>query len=179
MNQALRTFLDGLLIYNPVLMTFVGALLVVILPRSARSSWAPAARFGVVFFFSSLIGATLASTVPAVLSPLVYIGVALVSIGVLRMRGELGDDWMGIPSSIIAVAPLVGLQMIVAGAGDFTGMTASAGGNALGFFAAFVVIGAIRETSRISEADKLFKTNPVVIFSMAIFSLALAGFLFW
>jgi hypothetical protein len=179
MNDVTRVFLEGMLLKNSVFMTFVGALFVVVIPRAARSSWAPAARFGVVLFFATLVGGTVAGAVIEPLIPFVYIGVALLSVRFLLYLGELREEWMGMPATVLAMVPLVGMQAIAGGAGEFAHTVASAGGNSLGFFFAFMVIGAIRESSRISEARPIFKTNPVVLFSMAIFALAMAGFVFW
>lgn len=179
MSEVTRAFLDGMLLKNPVFMTFTGALLAAVIPRSARTSWAPAARYSVVFFFAALLGGALANSLSSALVPLVFVGTSLVSVLVLRHLGELSGEWMGMPSAILAIAPLLGIQMLVAQAGEFAGVVASAGGNSLGFFLAFVLLGAIRETSRISEAKPVFKTNPVVLFSMAVFALALVGFIFW
>ncbi len=179
MTETTRLFFDSLLIQNPVFMTFVGALMVTVLPPSARRSFTPAARYGVVFFFSMLTGGVFSLAVGELIAPVVYISVALIAIVLLRLWGELRRDWLGMPAMVLAAAPLVGLQVMVAGQGEFSLVVASAGGYALGFFAAFLIIGGIREASRMTEARDLFKTNPVILFSMALIALALAGFLFW
>lgn len=150
-----------------------------VLPRSTRTSWGPAARYAVVIFFTALAGGAITASLSAALAPLVYLGTTLIAIALLRYWGELDGEWMGMPAMILAAAPLLGIQVLVSGAADLAGTVAAAGGNSLGFFVAFVLLGAIRESSRISEARDVFKTNPVILFSMAIFALALAGFLFW
>lgn len=179
MNETTRIFLDSLLIQNPVFMTFVGALMATVLPTSARRSFTPAARYAVVFFFSMLTGGAFALAVGDVFAPVVYLSVALVAIVVLRSWGELRLNWLGMPAMVLAAAPLVGLQVMAAGQGDFAAIAAAAGGYSLGFFVAFVTIGGIREASRMTDAKAVFKTNPVVLYSMALIALALAGFLFW
>lgn len=179
MSEITRAFLDGLLLKNPVFMTFVGALMVAVLPRSARGSWVPAARFGVVFFFAALTGGAFTLGASSALVPLVYIGVALLAVRFLVAWGELDGEWMGIPVAVLAMAPLIGLQILVGASGDLAGVVASTAGKSVGFFLAYVLIGAIRESSMISEAKPVFKTNPVVLFSMAMFALALGGFLLW
>ena len=179
MSPAIRAFLDSMLIQNPVVMTFVGALLAIVVPRSARSSFRPALRFSVALFFAGLVGATLTSIVPTVAVPMVFLAVGLATTGLLLALGELHDEWLGMPQAVLAIAPLVGVQILVGAYGDAAAVVAAAGGNAIGFAVMFVLIGAIRESSRISEASDTFKTNPVVLFSMAVFALAFTGFLFW
>ncbi|TVQ98726.1 MAG: hypothetical protein EA403_13860 [Spirochaetaceae bacterium] len=179
MNVAMRAFLDSILIQNPVVMTFVGALLAVVVPRSARSSLRPALRFSVALFFAGLVGATLTTMVPIVAAPMVFLAVGLATTALLLALGELRDTWMGMPQAILGVAPLIGVQILVGTYGEPAAMVAASGGNAVGFAIMFVLIGAIRESSRISESSDTFKTNPVVLFSMAVFALALTGFLFW
>lgn len=179
MSMTLRAFLDSMLMGNPVVMTFVGALLAVAVPRTARTSFQPALRFGVALFFAGLVGAALSALLPDVAAPMVYLAVSLVTSGLLLALGELRDEWMGMPGAILAVAPLIGVQVLVGAYGDAAAIVAAAGGNAIGFSIMFVLVGAIRESSRISEASDTFKTNPVVLFSMAVFALALTGFLFW
>ena len=179
MSDNIRTFLDSMLIGNPVVMTFVGALLALVIPRSLRSALRPALRFSVVLFFAGLLGATLSTLVPGLAVPLVYLAVSLMSLGLLLALGELKEDWKGMPQAVLAMAPLIGVQLLVSNLPEPSIMLAGAAGNALGFGGMFLLIAAIRESSRISETSDTFKTNPVVLFSMAMFALAFSGFLFW
>ncbi|TVR50935.1 MAG: hypothetical protein EA426_20485 [Spirochaetaceae bacterium] len=179
MSDIVRAFLDSMLIENPVVMSFIAALLVAVLPRSARSSFGPALRFSLVFFGAALIGATVVTNVPAPFAPAVYLIVGLAAVGALYAAGELREQWMGMPQAVIALAPMIGVQMLVAESGELSIMLAASAGNSLGLAVMFIVIGSIRESSRMSETTDTFKTYPVVLFSMAVFAVILSGFLFW
>ncbi len=179
MSEIARAFLDSMLIENPVVMSFIAALPVAVLPRSARTSFGPALRFSLVFFGAALIGATVATHVPPSVAPAVYLIVGLAAVGVLFAAGELRSQWLGMPQAVIALAPMIGVQMLVAKSGELSLMVAASAGNSLGFAVMFIVIGSIRESSRMSETTETFKTNPVVLFSMAVFAIVFSGFLFW
>lgn len=178
MNELSRAFLDAMLVDNPVVMTAVGALLAVVAPRSAKTSYVPAVRFGFTLFLSGLIGGGLSLSVPGPVAPAVFIVVALAATGSLVALGELRDEWMGLPQAILAVAPVVGVQLLVARHGDLSLILGASAGSAIGFAAMFVLIGAIRESSRMSETTDTFKTNPVVLYSLAMFALVMTGFVF-
>jgi Na+-translocating ferredoxin:NAD+ oxidoreductase RnfA subunit len=177
MTDLTRTFLDGIFFQNPVFMLFVGATLALAEARSTKSSFGPAIRFAAVFFTAGLAGGMLASVVPSVAQVVVYLAIGAAGIGLLRSWGELHGVWLGLPKSIVALAPLFGLQMIVAQAGDPALMLASAAGQGLGFALGFIIIGAAREQSLLAESSVVFKTNPVLLFTMAVFSLIMSGLL--
>ncbi len=179
MSDLARAFLDSMLIENPVVMTFVGALLAAVLPRSARSSYTPALRYALALFLAGMVGGAIAAALPSVAAPAVYIVVGLLGVGSLLAVGELRGEWLGMPQAVLATAPLVGVQMLASTYGDFDLVVAAAGGSAIGFAVMLVLVGAIREASRISETTDTFKTNPVVLFSLAVFAIVFAGFLFW
>lgn len=179
MSDIPRVFLDSMLIDNPVVMTFVGALIAVVLPRSARSSYLPALRFAVTLFVVGIAGGGIVAASSSTAAPAVHIVVGLLGLGSLLAVGELRGEWLGMPQAVLAMAPLVGVQMLVATRDDFGLVVAAAGGSAIGFAVVYVLLGAIRESSRISETTDTFKTNPVVLFSLAVFAIAFAGFLFW
>ena len=179
MSDIARTFLDSMLIGNPVVMSLIAALLVAVLPRSARSSFGPALRFSLVFFGAALIGGTIATNVPSTVAPAVYLIVGLAAIGALYAAGELHERWIGMPQAVIALAPMIGVQMLVAEFGELSIMLAASAGNSLGLAVMFILIGSIRESSRMSESSDTFKTFPVVLFSMAVFAVIFSGFLFW
>jgi len=178
MNELTRVFLDAMLIQNPVAMTAVGALLAVLGPRSAKASYLPALRFGLTLFLSALIGGALSLSVPGPVAPAIFLIVALGATGSLVALGELRDEWLGLPQGILAIAPVIGVQVLVAGQGELSLMVGASAGNAVGFAAMYVLIAAIRESSRMSETTDTFKTNPVVLYSLAVFAIVMTGFVF-
>lgn len=179
MNPLLRTFLDAILMGNPVVMVPVGALLATVVPRSARSSYLPGARIALTVFLTALTGGTIAAALPAQIAPVVFIVVGLGGTGALVGMGELQGRWLGLPQALLAPGLLVGMQLLMAAHQDVSQIVAASAGGALGLFVMFVITGAIRESSRISETSSTFKTNPVVLFSLAVFAVVLTGFLFW
>ena len=178
MNELSRAFLDAMLVSNPVVMTAVGALLAVVMPRSAKTSYVPALRFGLTLFLSGLIGGALATAVPGPIAPAIFVVVALTATGSLVALGELRDEWLGLPQAILAIAPVIGVQILVAGHGDLSLIVGASAGNAVGFSAMYVLIAAIRESSRMSETTDAFKTYPVVLYSLAVFAVIMTGFVF-
>ncbi len=177
MTDLTRTFLDGIFYANPVFMMFVGATLAAAEARSVKSSFGPAVRFAAVLMAAGLAGGILASAVPGVAQVVVYLVIAAAGIGLLRSWGELHGTWLGLPKAFVALAPLFGFQMITAQAGDASMVLASAVGQGLGFALGFIVVGAAREHSQLAESSVAFKTNPVVLFTMAVFALVMSGFL--
>lgn len=179
MNETTRVFLNGMLIENPVFMTFFGALVVAVLPQTARGTWATAVRIAVTMFLATVASVALAAAVPEALQPLVFLAVALVAAGSLLHFGELQGEWLGLPTILIALPLFIGTPYVAVMHQDLAMAVAQSAGSSLGFIGAFVLIGAVRESVRISEAPGEFKTTPVILFTMAIFSLAMTGFLFW
>ena len=179
MTSLMRVFLDSMLIENPVFMTFVGALAAVVLPRTARTSYAPGLRLGVAFFFVGFGGAVTAAAGPEVFVPAVYVLAAGIGIVPLVKAGDLSGEALGVPSALLIAAPLIGVQLLLTAQGDLARIVAGAAGNALGFSAAYIIIGAVRETVLLAEAKKIYKTNPVILFTMAMFAVVMSGFLFW
>ncbi len=179
MNEMTGVFLDGMLIENPVFMTFLGALAVAVLPQSSRGAGLMAVRIAVASFISSLAGVALVTAVPEALEPLVYLAVGLLAAGSLLRFGELQGEWLGLPKILVVLPLFIGTPYVASLHQELATAVAQSAGNSLGFVGAFVLIGAVRESVRISEARSEFKTTPVVLFTMAIFSLALTGFLFW
>ena len=179
MNPTLREFLDLLLVRNPVFMVFIGTLLAAVEARSARGSLLPALRFAVVLAGAAFIGGVLASRVPGFAQLLVLAAIAVAGTAILWAWGELRGQWLGLPKAILAAAPLAGAQLLALEAGSLGSAAAGAAGSAVGFAWAFIVLGSIREFSSLTETGAAFKTYPVVLLSMGIFSLVLTGFLFW
>ena len=177
MTDLTRTFLNGIFFENPIFMVFIGATLAAAEARSVKTSFGPALRYAVVLIAAGLAGGMLASLVPGVVQVVVYLVIGAAGVGLLRSWGELHGTWLGLHKSFIALAPLFGFQMIVAQAGDPAMMLASAVGQGLGFALGFIIVGAAREQSLLAESSIVFKTNPVVLFTMAVFALVMSGFL--
>jgi uncharacterized membrane protein YoaK (UPF0700 family) len=175
MSTLTRTFFEAMLTANPVFVTFIGAGAALVLPASARRSFMPALRFGVVVFIASLVGTASGGAAGVIVQFLV----ALVATGVLWHLGELREEWYGMPQTVLVLPLLMGAQLAAAHQPDLGHALALTGGLASGFSGAFILVGSIRETARLSESPELYKTNPVVLFSMAVFALICSGFLFW
>lgn len=179
MSDAARAFFNGMLIENPVFMTYLGAIAIAVLPKRAHGSSTTAIRLGIAFFLSALVGVALATALPPIVAPLAFLFAGLGAVGALLHFGELSGTWYGLPRGLIVVPLMIGAPVLAMQQADITMAVARAGGGALGFVGAFLLFGAIRETVIIAESRKEFKTTPVILFSMALFSLALSGFLFW
>jgi len=176
MNPLVRLLLDGILASNPVFMTTLGALLALIEARRLRPACITAVRIGLVFAVVAGAGGLLAAAVPVAVRPLVLLAGIAAGAGVLRAWGELSGEWAGLPRLVPALVPLAGLQMTVAALPGPAEAVAAAAGGALGFVWAYIALAAVRETAQLAECNAHFKTTPVLLFSMALFALALYGF---
>ncbi|GAB6091399.1 Rnf-Nqr domain containing protein [Spirochaeta dissipatitropha] len=179
MNESVKVFLDSMLIENPVFMGLFGALAALVLPRTARTSYAPALRFGIALFFSALAASAVSAIAAQWIQPIVHLAVSIVIIAALLKSGDLSGEWLGMPKAVLAAAPIFGIQLLIAQHSNPATVTAAAAGSAAGFAGAYILLGAIRESVMIAESRKIFKTNPVMLFSMAMFALVMSGFLFW
>lgn len=176
MNPTLKMFVDGWFADNPVFVGLLCALPALVMPERAKTAVAPAIRLGAVFATIAVGGGLLAAALPSPLLPVVVLAGTATGIGLLRVWGELRGEWAGLPKSVLVLAPLAALQLRVAELPGMAEAMAVAGGAALGFAWAFIALGAIREAVRIAECDPVFKTLPVMLFSMGMFALALYGF---
>ena len=179
MSPEVKVFFESIFLSNPVFMVFAGSLLAAAGPEGTRSSFRPALKYAVVFAAAGGIGGLLGSAAGPEAAPAVYTAVAIASALLLVNWGELKGEWLGIPKVFLAAAPLAGLQITASGYESFSLIVSAAAGSSLGFAWAYIVIGSIREFSKISEAPDIFKTYPVVLFSMAVFALVMPGFLFY
>ena len=175
MSVVTRAFFVALLTENLVFMTFIGAAVAVVFATTVRRSAITAVRVGAMLFITAVISTAFSGDLAVILQFLL----ALVSVGILWQFGDLRDSWQGMPGAVLAVPLFMGVQLLIQKLPSLGEAFATSGGMALGFAGAFLLVASVRETARLSEANQLFKTNPVVIFSMAIFALICTGFLFW
>ncbi|MFW6268935.1 MAG: hypothetical protein ACOC4G_02530 [Bacillota bacterium] len=174
-------FLNHLLQENIVFYYFLGALLIIIKTPPLKKSY----RTGLIFSSGLLATGLLGWLLNPVFSesftylvPGFYFFNALLGLAIIKKLGLLNDYWLGIPEYILALGPLVGLQMIAERLGQNNGfdlVIIIAGVS--GFYLAFLTIAAIKEQLQLSEAkNELFKSEYTLLIVMAIFSLLLMGF---
>jgi Na+-translocating ferredoxin:NAD+ oxidoreductase RnfA subunit len=178
MSPLLRSLFDSMLFHNLVFSSFLGSLLVILEAKSGKKSMKPAGLYGVVFFATALIGGLLLQTPQPFLYPLFVLLVGCIALSVLHRLHLVQGDWLGLPKTVVLITPIIGVQLMSGAYSTTNQILGSSLGFALGFTFAYVIVGAIREHVQLSESKKLFKTLPVVLFSMAMFSLIMSGFVF-
>lgn len=179
MNPVVRTFLTYMLTQNLAFMLFFGALLPMVAGLSVHQSFRAGVKHAVVLVFALLAATGLFAILPAQVAPALALLLALLSVRVLYAWGELRGDWGGVPMTTLALLPFAG-GISVFRREALSGLEAvsAAFGAATGFFLAFVIIAALIEQIRISEAPEAFRRLATLCFALAVFALAFAGFLF-
>ena len=177
MNPTTRIFLDALLANNPVFVIPAGALFAVVLAEQTGSrAVLSAIRCGCVLLVTALLAGAGISRTPALWQP-VWIALATGSgIGILHAWGDLRGEWLGLPKTVVALFPLAASPLYVARYMQWEQQSAMAAGLAIGFVTATILLSVTQVAIAMSEANRMFKTLPVILFAMAIFALLLFGF---
>jgi Na+-translocating ferredoxin:NAD+ oxidoreductase RnfA subunit len=178
MSPLVRSFFDSLLLENLVFSTFIGSLLVLLESRSTKSSYRPAVHYGFVFFGTGLLGGLFLQAELTILHPAYVMLVTGLGLYLLSKLHLTQGEWFGLPKVILLVTPLVGMQLMTGRVTTTDQILGTALGLAMGFTGAYIILGAIKEHIQLSEARPFFKTMPVLLFSLAMFSLIMAGFVF-
>ncbi len=182
MNPEIRSFLVFLFTRNVTFMLFIGLLIPVINAHPVRTSFGAALKHAVALLIAALTGLAGAAILPDAArfaEPAIFFLLTLPIIRVLQAWGELKGEWAGVPRSLLAYIPYTGIMLHLRAA-NLTGLESvtAAFGAATGYYLAFVLISAITEQIRLSEAPSLYKGLATLLFAIAIFAIALAGFPF-
>jgi len=176
MNESIRIFVRALLSGNPVFCLPAGALLALAVARSGPDGLRSAFRLGVVLALTGLTGGSLLAITPAGLHPLVLALVGAVGTGILYTWGELRGTWLDLPLVVVGFFPLAAFPLYVSTYSTWHLQCAAALGLGAGFAWAAILVGFLQQASRLSESGQVFKTLPVVLFSMGVLALLLQGF---
>ena len=182
MTPDIRAFLVFMLTRNVAFVLFIGLLIPVINAHPVRTTFSTALKHAVALLIAALIGSAGTAILPAAASfaePALFFLLTLPIIRILQAAGELKGEWAGIPRSLLAYIPYTGIMLHLRAA-NLAGLESvtAAFGAATGYYLAFVLIAAVTEQIRLSEAPHLYKGLATLLFAIAIFALALAGFPF-
>lgn len=182
MNPTLRLFFESMLTRNIAFTLFFGALLPVVAGLTIKQSFVSGLKHAIALLFSTLAAAALFAVLPdapAIIDPALVFLLTLLTLRTLQAWGELNGEWGGIPHFILAFVPYAGCLLYFR-AEELSGLPAvsAAFGTAAGFYLSMVIITALIEQLRISEAPEEYKRIGTLFFGMALFALAFAGFQF-
>ncbi len=176
MHETVRIFAHAMLSGNFVFCLPGGALLALAVAGTNREAFVSAVRLGLVLALAGLTGGSLLPVIPEALHPLVLALTGTAGIGILYAWGELRGKWLDLPLVLIGFFPLAVFPLHVSAQTTWHLQCATALGLGLGFTGATILIGFLQEACRISESGRVFKTLPVVLFSMGVLALLLQGF---
>ena len=182
MTPEIRAFFTLMLTRNIAFVLFIGLLLPTIAGTSVKATFPVALKHATAVLIAALVGLAASAILPASLhfaEPALFFLLTLPIIRLLQAWGELKGEWAGIPRSMLAYIPYMGIMFHLQ-ADNLAGMQSvtAAFGAAAGFFLAFVLVATASEQIRLSEASPRFKGMATLFYAIAIFSLALAGFPF-
>ncbi len=182
MNPAVRIFFESLLTRNVAFILFFAVLLPLVCGFTVKQSFRSGGKLSVVALFAVLSAAGVRAALPGsgvVLYPPAVFLLALVALRILQEWGELQGEWAGIPRRVMALIPYAGIMLYVQEQ-DLSGMDAvsAAFGIAAGLYASVIIVTALIEQIRISEASAPYRRIGVLFLAMAMFALALSGFHF-
>ena len=182
MNPEIRSFFIFMLTRNLAFVLFIGLLIPVINAHPVRTTFGAALKHAVALLLAAIIGLAGAAILPEAArfaEPALFFLLTLPIIRILQAWGELKGEWAGIPRSLLAYIPYTGIMLHLRAA-ELSGIESvtAAFGAATGYYLAFILIAAVTEQIRLSEATPLYKGLATLLFAIAIFAIALAGFPF-
>ncbi len=177
MSAITRIFLDAMFANNAVFVIPAGALFALVLAeQTGQRAMLSAIRCGLVLLFAGLLGGAAISHTHAAWQPLWVALATAAGISILHAWGDLQGEWLGLPKTVIALFPMAASPLLVAQYVQWGQQTALAVGLALGFVAASILLSVVHVAIGMSEANRIFKTLPVLLFAMGVFALLLFGF---
>lgn len=182
MSEVSRLFFQKVLPGNIVLISFLGVLLIIVEAKGAKESLTKGLKYSFCLIFVSLFGWATHSWLAEdyrFFSLWLFLLISLLAIIILNHWGELIGEWQGFPKSILALSPMIGLQLVISQQGkDLFEAIIMTMGAACGFYIAFLLIGSIREQIDLSEAAPIFKGVPILLIAIGILTMGLLGFRF-
>jgi hypothetical protein len=183
MNPTVRIFFEYALTRNLAFVLFFGFLLPIISTHTLKQSYHCAIKYAVTLLFATLAASAANGLLVAVAAwaiPAAYFLITLLAIRLLLAWGELKGEWGGIPRTMLAWIPFLG-TMFYLQSQNLDGLQAvnAAFGSAAGFFIVFIIVAALTEQIRLSEAPALYKRLSTLLFAIFVFALAFAGFTFY
>ena len=182
MNDSVQIFLEFALTHNVVFILMFGVLMPIAAELTVKRSLTAGLKHALVLALAGMAGTALFSLLPAdsaFLSPVAIMVVSVAAVAALHRWGELEGEWAGIPRSLLAVAPIAGLQMYLwtEGISGLDTVLASFGA-AVGYYLGIVIMVATIEQIRIAEAPAYAKRIGTLFFAIAVFALGFTGFVF-
>jgi len=180
MNPFVHTLLDYMLTHNLVFMLVFAVLPVVTAGMTVKQTFTAGLKWAAAILCGMLAASAWLAVLPAGAAFLVPAGVLLLTLLIVRWLMAWGlceGEWAGMPRSVLAYVPLAGSMLLVQ-ADALAGLDAVAAalGAALGVTLAIVIVSALIEQIRISEAPAPCRRIGVLFFALAVFALAFAGF---
>ena len=182
MNPEVRLFLEAALTLNIVFVLFVGMLVPIFAELTVRRSLTAGLKHALLVALAGVTGSALIHLVAVdapYWAPAIIASVSLASVSLLRRWGELQGEWAGIPRSLLALAPVSGVQFFIwtSGVSGLDAVIVSFGAG-LGYYFGIVIVVTTIEQIRLAEAPWWSKRLGTLLFAVAVFALGFAGFQF-
>lgn len=183
MNPFVRTLLDYMLTRNLVFMLFFAVLPAVTANVTVKQSFTAGLKWAAAILCGMLAAAAWLAVLPDGAGFLFPAGVLLLTLLIVRWLSAWGlcdGEWAGMPRSVLAYVPLAG-SMLPVQADALAGLDAVAAalGAAIGVYLALVIVIALIEQIRISEAPAPCRRIGILFLAIGLFALAFAGFQFF
>lgn len=182
MNPEIKLFVESVLTMNIVFVLFIGILVPMAAEFTVRRSLTAGLKHALLVVLAGVTGTALihlAAGDAPYWAPAIIASVSLMAVSLLRRWGELQGEWAGIPRSLLALAPVSGIQFYIwtSGISGLNAVIVSFGAG-LGYYFGIVMIVATIEQIRLAEAPWWAKRLGTLLFAVAVFALGFAGFQF-
>ena len=183
MNEIILLFWNSLLSNNIVFVSFIGVLLIIVETPNLKDSYLDGLKIIAGLTLSIIFAWILSSYIPPVYNhflPGIYFLNSLLGIYMIRSLGLLKGEWIeGLPKAVLALAPLIGIQLLFQGqfnqySLDFFKII----GSLFGFYLTFIMIAAIKEQLILNETKDLLKSEYILLIVLAFFAAVVVGFNF-
>ena len=183
MNDIILLFWNSLISNNIVFISFIGVLLIVIETPKLKDSYLDGLKITAGLSMSIILAWIISYYIPSAYNhflPGVYFINSLLGIYIIRNLGLLKGEWIeGLPRAILALAPLIGIQLLFQEqSSDYNLDFFKILGSLSGFYLAFVLIAAIKEQLKLKEIKDIFKSEYMVLIVLALFAAIVYGFSF-
>ncbi|MFW6006914.1 MAG: Rnf-Nqr domain containing protein [Bacillota bacterium] len=182
MSEIASIFWNDVFSKNIIFIQFFGILLALVETNSLRTSLKKGIKISTTILVGGILGWIFMGWIPGGYSPIliwIFLITSLFSVFLLQKWGELQGEWKGFPKYILMLVPMIGLQWTVWEQGiDYAHKIYMIAGNVAGFYLAFILIAAIKEQIKLSEAPEVLKSVPTILIAIGFFALAFIGFSF-
>lgn len=181
-SEAGILFWNFILKENIVLYYLLGTVFILVHTPSLRNSYKAGLKITTGLLLSGLIGWWFSSRIPVEytsLLPGVYFLGALLGISICRYFDELRNNIWGIPLTVLALNPFMGLPLAAVNTSHSSLNTLFAVlGGAGGFYLIYIITAAVKEQISLAETEKEFKGLYTLLIILGILTAVFGGFEF-